>query len=310
MNLRGAGSVIFLCALTSGCAASGHAVRPAELGTVSRTSALEAVIDLPGPVTLETIVSADWVVSLAGLVNLSHPKAEAAKLQDRDEPIQIYMHAFHHPTRGMYLVDSGVADKLKDHPADVGVGWLVARELHLEKLTTRTSTQAWLQAQRVPLAGVMVTHLHVDHVSGMPDVPRGTALFAGPGETTARELQNLVLAGSMDGLLEGHGPVSQWQFVADPDGQFEGVLDIFGDGSVWALWVPGHTPGSTAYLVRTPQGPVLLVGDTCHTRWGWDNGVEPGKFSHDKPASAISLQRLRAFVAKQPKITVRLGHQP
>jgi len=35
--------------------------------------------------------------------------------------------------------------------------------------------------------------------------------------------------------------------LADPSGLFAGVLDVFGDGSFWALWVPGHTPGSTAY---------------------------------------------------------------
>jgi len=87
------------------------------------------------------------------------------------------------------------------------------------------------------------------------------------------------------------------------------VLDVFGDGTVWALAVPGHTPGSTAYLARTPTGPVLLVGDACHTAWGWENGVEPGKFSADLPKSADSLARLKRLVARHPEIDVRLGHQ-
>jgi glyoxylase-like metal-dependent hydrolase (beta-lactamase superfamily II) len=106
-----------------------------------------------------------------------------------------------------------------------------------------------------------------------------------------------------DQALEGKGALNELQFSAD------GVLDVFGDGSFWALYVPGHTKGSTAFLARTTQGPVLMTGDACHTKWGWDNGVEPGTFSDDKKASAESLARLRTLVERHPKIEVRLGHQ-
>ena len=92
-------------------------------------------------------------------------------------------------------------------------------------------------------------------------------------------------------------------------GTFDGVLDVFGDGSVWALSVPGHTPGSTAYLVRSKAGPVLLTGDACHTRWGWEHHVEPGTFTGDGPRGAESFKKLQGFVAAHPEVEVRLGHQ-
>ncbi len=87
------------------------------------------------------------------------------------------------------------------------------------------------------------------------------------------------------------------------------MLDVFGDGSVWALWVPGHTPGSTAYLVRTAKGLVLFTGDACHTRWGWEHHVEPGTFTADGPLSALSFQRLQKFVEAHPGTEVRFGPQ-
>ncbi len=297
------------CLGAASCAYSSHAVRDSDLGKPIGAKAMEAALDLPGPVTVDTVVSADWIVPLAGLLNLGHAKAKAAGLSDRDEPMQIYFHALRHPSRGLWVVDTGIAKDFKDHPADLGIGWLVARELHLEKMTTRNALGPWLASQKEPLAGVMLTHLHIDHISGMPDVPRGTPTFAGPGETTPRAATNLVLAGSIDGLLAGHGPLRQWQYQADPDGVFEGLLDVFGDGSVFAIFAPGHTPGSTAYAVRTPQGPVLLVGDNCHTRWGWDHGVEPGHFTGDQTKNAVSLGRLKALAARHPAMVVRLGHQ-
>ena len=104
--------------------------------------------------------------------------------------------------------------------------------------------------------------------------------------------------------------IREWPFEGDESGTFEGVLDVFGDGSLFAILVPGHTTGSTAYLARTPDGPVLLTGDVSHTAWGWEHGVAPGSFTEDHEANAESLKRLRALVARHPGIDVRLGHQP
>jgi len=77
----------------------------------------------------------------------------------------------------------------------------------------------------------------------------------------------------------------------------------------WAK-APGHTAGSTAYLIRSTGGPVLLTGDVSHTRWGWQHGVEPGDFTCDHTGNLESLQQLKALVERHPQIAVRLGHQP
>jgi glyoxylase-like metal-dependent hydrolase (beta-lactamase superfamily II) len=110
-------------------------------------------------------------------------------------------------------------------------------------------------------------------------------------------------------MLEQSGPLREWSYKEDPDGRFSGIIDIFGDASVWAIHVPGHSPGSTAYLVRTPSGPKLLVGDASHTRWGWENGVEPGTFSLDGPRSVGSLAVLRELAREFPQLEIYLGHQ-
>ena len=53
----------------------------------------------------------------------------------------------------------------------------------------------------------------------------------------------------------------------------QGDIDIFDDGSVTMLSLPGHTPGHSALLVRLASGPVLLSGDLYHfTRAGADRG--------------------------------------
>jgi N-acyl homoserine lactone hydrolase len=292
----------------SGCATSTHAVKPSALGTPSRSSAMLSVIDAPGPLSVETVVSCDWAVPLSGLVNLDNPKAKAAGLTDRDEPIQVYFHVIRHPTKGTFIVDTGIEKALRDDPDHAAPRGILKAFLHIERMKARMPLGDWLAQNK--LDGVLLTHLHIDHVSGMPDVPHGTPIYAGPGETSETSLQNIVVQRNIDRELDGQEPISEWQFQADPDGRFDGVIDVFGDGSLWAILSPGHTPGSTAYVARTAEGPVLLTGDTSHSKWGWDNDVEPGSFTGNQPRNAESLKKLRALAAEHPKMAVRLGHQP
>jgi glyoxylase-like metal-dependent hydrolase (beta-lactamase superfamily II) len=292
-----------------GFAATSHATRRSSLGVARPTTELLALLDQPGPVELETINSADWTVERGGLINLGHPTAKAAGLKDGDEPIQVFFHALRHPQRGLFIVDTGMETALRDAPEKSAMSGLVRGAMHMEKLKVNAPLGEWLAKQARPLEGVFMTHLHPDHITGMADVPAGTPVYTGPGEAAARQFLNAALQGSVDRALAGKPALSEWTFSAEADGLFDGAVDIFGDGSVWALWVPGHTPGSTAYLVRSTKGPVLLVGDASHTRWGWEHDVEPGTFTSDGPRSVESFRKLRAFVAAHPRVEVRLGHQ-
>lgn len=48
--------------------------------------------------------------------------------------------------------------------------------------------------------------------------------------------------------------------------EVNGDLDLFGDGSMIFLSMPGHTPGNRSVQVRLPNRTVLLTGDTVHLR--------------------------------------------
>jgi N-acyl homoserine lactone hydrolase len=302
--------VLNLAVLAQGCVVTGHPAGAARWGVTVSSNDLERLVDQPGPIEVESVASAHWQVPLEGMLNLEHPKAKAAGLESSDQPVVIYFHALRHPTRGLYIVDTGVEHALKADPERAAVRGVVAKLAKMDTVQVNIDLKTWLARQQQPLSGVLLTHLHLDHILGMRDVPPGTPLFCGPGEPRAHGFLNLFTRPITDRAFEGQAALAEWQFQPDPQRRFGGVLDLFGDGTLWALHVPGHTPGSTAYLARTPRGPVMMVGDASHTAWGWDHGVEPGNFSSDIEESAQSLAALEALVKRHPSIDVRLGHQP
>lgn len=300
-----------LCAAVAlaACQVTSHETRRADFGKPADSAALLAVIDEPGPLELETVASADWVIDRSGLINLDHPSAKQAGLEDGDEPIQIYFHVIRHPARGTFIVDTGVEQALRDHPDDSAVGSLVASAMHLDRMRIHAPLGEWLRRHEAKLAGVFLTHLHADHIMGLPDVPAETPIYMGPGEAAQRALLNAFVQSMTNRELEGKGPLNELHFAKDASGRFAGVIDLFGDGSLWAIHTPGHTPGSLAFVARTTTGPVLLTGDTSHTAWGWEHEVEPGSFTGDHAQNAASLHALRRLQKEHPKLAVRLGHQ-
>jgi N-acyl homoserine lactone hydrolase len=293
-------SVWLLSLSCVGCSVTSATTRPAELGPVVSMEVMEASLAAPGPIRLEKVVAADWAVERGGLINLDHPEAEG--LEDGEEPIQIYLYVLHHPERGAFFVDSGVEQALVDGDADdSALSSLVASVMGMEKLVVHRDTRAWIADNGAP-AGVFLTHLHIDHIMGLPDVPDGTPVYVGPGEHEASMFSYMFVQGTTDRALDG---LDLRELEVAP----RAVVDVFGDGSLFAIHVPGHTPGSLAFVARTTEGPALIVGDTSHTAWGWDHGVEPGSFTADHEANAESLNALIALAKRHPGMAVHLGHQ-
>jgi N-acyl homoserine lactone hydrolase len=286
-----------------------HQTTPASIGAPVSSAAMEALIDQPGPVEVKT-VDADWEVPLSGVLNLKDPKAVQAGLKERQEPIKIYAHVVRHPTQGFFLVDTGVSRRFVADPASVGVGWVLRKFQAIEKMQPRQSTSEIIEAEGVPLKGVFMTHLHLDHVCGLPDIPKDVPIYTGADEAEASLFLNLFAQGTNNNLLDGRPALQELQFTKDPDRKLEGVNDVFGDGSFFAILTPGHTTGHVSYLARTTTGPVLMTGDVSHTRWGWENDVEPGTFLAERQRSRESLLALKALSKRHPKMTVKLGHQP
>jgi N-acyl homoserine lactone hydrolase len=292
---------IMLIVAVAGCKASTIDTNRSNLGEPASTTELDESINRPGKLVFQKHLAANWSVPLSGLLNLEHPRSQAAGLEDRDEAIQIYVYSIVHPQFGTYLIDSGVASSFDDDDAENPVSWLVESAMNMAVLDVIESTDQ-LQQKLGEIKGIFLTHIHLDHIMGLPDI-ENAAVYGGPGDAGLSTAKNMFTQGSTDSLLKNVSTLLEWEFDE------QGIIDVFSDGSFYAIHSPGHTPGATAYLAMTTEGPQLMIGDATHTRWGWENSVEPGIFSEDIPLSQKSLHKLQVLAKSNSTIKVHPGHQ-
>jgi len=297
--------VSYALAFSLSCALSRHPA-PVTAGPMASGDDWAEILARPGVIELESVVSARWEVSLSGLLNLDHPDAIAAGLSDHPAPIVLPIHVLWHPDAGVFIVDTGITRAQAAGERGPTRGLLGA---YLSSVEPGEPLGDVLARQEAPVAGALITHAHVDHVLGLPDLPPGAPVWLGPGELSDRAGANALMRRTWRALLEGREDVRTWDFARSPAiGPIQSAIDLLGDGSLWALHTPGHTVGSTSYLANTTRGPVLFTGDACHTYWGWNHGVEPGSFNRDGPAAAESLAALKSLADAHP-MTVYVGHE-
>jgi N-acyl homoserine lactone hydrolase len=156
---------------------------------------------------------------------------------------------------------------------------------------------------------VVMTHLHVDHTSGMR-LLRDARFVCARAEWDAASRR-----GGRGGYAKHHLPdASRVQLLeldaAEPHGPFDHAHDLLGDGSVWLLSTPGHTPGHLSVLLnRAGLGPLLVVGDAAYTLRSIDEQILPA-LTDDDAASRDSLVRLQAYAQDQPDATLVPTHDP
>lgn len=148
---------------------------------------------------------------------------------------------------------------------------------------------------------VAVSHYHFDHTGQLADFP-GATLIVGKGDWTVLTTDPASYGASpkpFEHWISGGGKVD----AAATD------KDIFGDGSVTMLRLPGHTPGHSGLLVRLKgKGPVLLTGDLAHFNENYaSNGVPT--FNVNRAETLASLDRFKKL-ADNLKATVIIQHEP
>lgn len=154
----------------------------------------------------------------------------------------------------------------------------------------------------------LVTHAHWDHVSGLLDLPDVPVVLPDLELDWVATGELAPAGGVRRGLARR--PLHSFALDGPPILTFAASHDLFGDASIVAVPLPGHTPGSIGLLLATDDGPILLVGDAAwHSRQVEQvrqrSGIPGCLVDHDREQTWRTLHRLHAL---PPSITVVPAH--
>ena len=144
---------------------------------------------------------------------------------------------------------------------------------------------------------VGLSHSHGDHIGQANLFPQAT-LLVGKGDWE-------VLSDAK--VTPNQSAIAPWLSGGSRVEPLTADKDVFGDGSVIVLNMPGHTPGHRSLLVRLKgMGNVLLTGDLAHFHENYDSNGVPS-FNTDRAATLASIDRFKQ-IAKNLKATVIIQH--
>jgi glyoxylase-like metal-dependent hydrolase (beta-lactamase superfamily II) len=141
-----------------------------------------------------------------------------------------------------------------------------------------------LEARRLRLVGICLTHGHADHAEGIQQI--------------ADRWPVPIYLGAQDLTLLHWKPMERQRASPDP-----GRTLAVGGLEMRCFTTPGHTPGGVCYRVEMPWGPVAFVGDTLFA----------GSIGRSNPAQlyATHLKSVRDQVLAFPADCLLLpGHGP
>jgi N-acyl homoserine lactone hydrolase len=170
-----------------------------------------------------------------------------------------------HP-KGDLLIDAGFGSDVAAH-----VEALPRMQRAPHRVTETVSEQLDASGyDRGRLLGVLVTHVHWDHVSGLDELQVPIWLNAGERQYAAEDAGGKVFRT----VSAGH-EIHEYELNGPPYLGFPASFDVYGDGSMVIALAGGHTTGSVVIFVTVPSGRrYAFIGDLTWQLDGVNQRVE------------------------------------
>jgi glyoxylase-like metal-dependent hydrolase (beta-lactamase superfamily II) len=164
---------------------------------------------------------------------------------------------------------------------------------------------------------VLITHMHWDHTGGLKEVAH--ARF----HVSKDEWQHAMSLSVLDALRSGYAR-GDYRSAGSHVATFEPrrddpydlpEVDLFGDGTVRAISLPGHSAGHCGFLLSLGGGrEVFFLGDAVFSIRQVTHGTELGSFPrfacHDLETTNATIARLRLFAEEHPDALLISSHDP
>lgn len=159
---------------------------------------------------------------------------------------------------------------------------------------------------------ILLTHTHYDHLGGAAELAAPIYVFS--AEATWMEAQAAHPTITPPSLVTAVRPrLKILAYDSGPYLGFDKSKDIYGDGTIVVVPLPGHTPGSQGMFIKLDQHLVFLIGDAADTLEAAERGLPKSQAiranTDFEPELADSTtRRISDFHRAHPEVTIVPAH--
>lgn len=228
----------------------------------------------------------------------------------------------HHPKEGPVLWDTGYAPRFFESTRPFP--WRLLRWTTPAEIPNELSAVAQLCARAIDprdVKHVILSHFDPDHFGGLRDFPEARVSCSWRAWDSVRKLKGIAALRAR--LLPGHLPedmAGRLHLLPDPEGPpisvFDASLDLFGDGSIRLVELPGHAPGQLGAFVRrkADRTDFFLAADACWNLAAIEaNGYRGGAhrfLAVDRKAQDETYRKMRRIHKEWPALRIVPSHCP
>lgn len=227
----------------------------------------------------------------------------------------------HHPIHGKILFDTGyskhVFNETKCSPLTL-YKILTPITFREEDSAAYQLRQRGIQPEAINF--VIISHFHADHIGGLRDFPNARFLYPSTAYDAVKDLRGFsaLHAAFIPGLIpkdfiERSEIIDNFPKIKLPYNEFQEGRDLFGDGTMVAIELPGHARGQIGLLLNTnTDGMTFLVADASWTSAAIRNNTPPNWLGKlvlaDYSAFLKTLELLHQFHKEYPEVKIVPTH--
>jgi glyoxylase-like metal-dependent hydrolase (beta-lactamase superfamily II) len=252
-----------------------------------------------------------------------------------------------HPEHGWLLWDAGYAPHMLSATAHFPYSlYRLATPLRLRPELAAAAQLGRFGLTPRDIRGVIISHFHADHLAGLRDFPASRFVALEEAYASVAGLRGLkalrkafipsLLPSDFKARLQLFGQGAVKLGVGKPslgyaknlaeEDDFNPIRrgnllpglgpthDLYGDGSILLVRLPGHARGQLGLLAQTTQGPLFFVADSCWLARSVRENRGPSAIGNliadDAHAAAVTIGALHTFAHARPEVTIIPSHCP
>lgn len=225
----------------------------------------------------------------------------------RSNNIAVYVK---HP-KGDFLFDTGFGSDYQDQLDNMAWPSCVINNHNHTKIA---GDEIDTFGEKSDIRFILLSHMHWDHVSGINDFP-DAEVWTTKAEYDFAFSDEAKKPAFMQS--DFNDPNINWHFIEFTDGAYENFdasLDLYADGTIVLVPLPGHTPGSVGMFVNLASGTrYFFIGDLSFSEEAVHKNAEKNFFArgvvdHKHKVVRKELNRVHFLSKEKPELIVVPSH--